>query len=189
MNKLEEARRRGYLMSANQEDEDAWYAECGRKNLDCLIVSTRRGGGLRLDCYVESSHAMTDVAYDEVCLLLKRINQNGSRGRSPLRNCSEFSLEFQRDDLDFVLGEAREILLRDRTPARREEIAHRTAPRSGMALVINPEGLWGDHRPDEEVYIQEIANLPGHCLVVKNGHLPLLGLPLSHFRLLAEPDV
>ena len=33
MNKLEEARRRGYLMSANQEEEDAWYAECARKKL------------------------------------------------------------------------------------------------------------------------------------------------------------
>lgn len=56
----------------------------------------------------------------------------------------------------------------------------------GMAKCINNEGL---AIPEGCVaYIREIPNMPGHCIVLRDGEAPLVGYHLDRFQLLKEDD-
>ena len=62
-------------------------------------------------------------------------------------------------------------------------------PAEGMARCISNEGMADDLEVGETVYLREIPNMGGHCVVLRNGKMPLVGYHLDRFELLDEDDV
>jgi hypothetical protein len=62
-------------------------------------------------------------------------------------------------------------------------------PAEGMARCISDEGMRGDLKIGEVVYIREIPNMRGHCVILRNERMPLVGYHLDRFELLDEDDV
>ena len=51
------------------------------------------------------------------------------------------------------------------------------------ATGIEASLIEGDH-----VYIKEIPNMPGHCIVFQHGQNPLIGIHIERFRILSEDE-
>lgn len=58
----------------------------------------------------------------------------------------------------------------------------------GLARCIDNEGLEDLLEPNEVVYVQEIPNLRGHCIILANGRYPIVGYHLDRFRFVFEYD-
>jgi len=56
----------------------------------------------------------------------------------------------------------------------------------GMAKCICNEGMERVLARGEVVYIKEIPNMRGHCFVIRDKRLPLVGYHLERFELLKE---
>ena len=41
----------------------------------------------------------------------------------------------------------------------------------------------------DRVYIKEISNMPGHCIVFQTGQPPLIGIHIERFRILSQDEV
>ena len=59
-------------------------------------------------------------------------------------------------------------------------------PAEGMARCISNEGMADDLKVGEIVYIREIPNMGGHCVILRNNEMPLIGYHLDRFELLDE---
>ncbi len=165
-----------------------WQQECFSNNQDCLIVSGQ-GGERRLSCYVHPSHQLSDVAYQELKDAFQRWNvDSGAMGSWQTSAQFEFTLP-AAPPIEEIVDDIRELLRRDRTPRRRVERQRHEAPREGMALALDLSELWEGHLPQERVYVLEMDGRPGRCVVFKHLLPPLVDLPLSSFRILAEVDV
>ena len=58
-----------------------------------------------------------------------------------------------------------------------------------MARCMCNDGMEGDLQIGEVVYLREIPNMPGHCVLLRNKRAPLVGYHLDRFQLLSEDDV
>jgi hypothetical protein len=61
-------------------------------------------------------------------------------------------------------------------------------PAEGMARCICNDGMEGDLKVGEVVYLREIPNMGGHCVILRNRKMPLVGYHLDRFQLLDESD-
>ena len=59
----------------------------------------------------------------------------------------------------------------------------------GLAKCLDSAGIEKKIKKGEVVYIKEISNMPGHCVVIKTGKLPIVGYHLDRFRLLSKDEV
>lgn len=75
-----------------------------------------------------------------------------------------------------------------RRKAKDPEQEQRSFPAEGMARCISNEGMENDLNVGEVVYIREIPNMGGHCVVLRNMKVPLVGYHLDRFELLKEDD-
>ena len=62
-------------------------------------------------------------------------------------------------------------------------------PAEGMARCVSNEGMAGDLKVGEIVYLREIPNMGGHCVILRNEKMPLVGHHLDRFELLDDDDV
>ena len=58
----------------------------------------------------------------------------------------------------------------------------------GRARVLYNDGVKRDLKVGEIVYIREIPNMRGHCVVLRNRKAPLVGYHLDRFELLTDDD-
>lgn len=56
----------------------------------------------------------------------------------------------------------------------------------GMAKCVNNKGI--ALPVNSIVYIREIPNMPGHCIVLRDGEFPLVGYHTDRFRILEEDE-
>ena len=56
----------------------------------------------------------------------------------------------------------------------------------GMARCIDNEGI--SLELNAIVYVREIPNMPGHCIILASHSLPLVGYHLDRFVLLSDED-
>lgn len=178
------ASRRGWLMCSTQEQRQAWFEDCRRRQADCICVwSTEKG--FFLDCLVWEGAPLSELGYAEIGELFNGWKLGGYTFGDDWDNSSQFSAELPAGaNLDEFIAEVRSCLARDRTAKRRAELSHNLAPREGMALARSAENLWEGHRLSDPIYVLELADSPGRCLVLKHLHPALLNLPLDQFRFL-----
>lgn len=58
----------------------------------------------------------------------------------------------------------------------------------GMARCQSNEGMVRDLKVGDIVYVKEIPNMRGHCVVLRNKRVPLIGYHLDRFQVLAEAE-
>ena len=58
-----------------------------------------------------------------------------------------------------------------------------------MARCVSNDALENDLRVGEVVYLREIPNMSGHCVILRDKKLPLVGYHLDRFEMLSEDDV
>ena len=61
-------------------------------------------------------------------------------------------------------------------------------PAEGMARCICNAGMEKELRIGEVVYLREIPNMGGHCVILRNMKLPLVGYHLDRFEILSEDE-
>jgi len=59
----------------------------------------------------------------------------------------------------------------------------------GLAECIDCDGVGRLVKKGEVVYIREIPNMKGHCIILKNAKTPLVGYHIDRFRLLKDSEV
>jgi hypothetical protein len=59
----------------------------------------------------------------------------------------------------------------------------------GMAKCINNQGMETLLQNGQVVFVREIKNMRGHCIVLRNQEHPLVGYHLERFELLNEDEV
>ncbi|MGO8752490.1 MAG: hypothetical protein ACLQNE_41655 [Thermoguttaceae bacterium] len=72
-----------------------------------------------------------------------------------------------------------------------EEAANRHRPpfpAEGMARCICNDTMQGELEVGEVVYLREIPNMGGHCVILRNKKPPLVGYHLDRFELLDEDE-
>lgn len=172
---LERARNRGYLRigsaRADERLEEEWVVWCREKGRDCLVVQSH-GDTVSLRVEVCPRHPLSPLAQQEL---------NGLMQRAPGGFCQagEFALEgLPRRELNAWLRQVQDLLARDRTgrlvPEPLAEGRARCTDNTGYEDVLEVGDL---------VYLRELPNLPGYCLVVRHLDAPLLGLPCDRFEL------
>jgi hypothetical protein len=62
-------------------------------------------------------------------------------------------------------------------------------PAEGLARCMYNDGMEDDLQIGEVVYLREIPNMGGHCIVLRNKKVPLVGYHLDRFQLLSEDEV
>lgn len=86
---------------------------------------------------------------------------------------------------DDLISELNTVYLEDQTEERQRMIeAYWPTPAEGMARCLCADGLDADIAEGDVVYVREIPNMLGHCIVLKNGAPPLVGYHLDRFELL-----
>lgn len=58
----------------------------------------------------------------------------------------------------------------------------------GMARCVSNAGIEADLQIDEVVYLREIPNMRGHCIILRNNKPPLVGYHLDRFQMLREDE-
>jgi hypothetical protein len=61
-------------------------------------------------------------------------------------------------------------------------------PTEGMARCTCNDGIEDDLQIGEVVYLREIPNMAGHCVILRDKKAPLVGYHLDRFELLAENE-
>jgi hypothetical protein len=61
-------------------------------------------------------------------------------------------------------------------------------PAEGLARCLCNKGMERDIRVDDVVYVREIPNMPGHCVVLRNKKPPMIGYHLDRFEILDEDE-
>jgi hypothetical protein len=56
----------------------------------------------------------------------------------------------------------------------------------GLAECLYNDGIENFVQVGEVVYVREIPNMQGHCVVVANGKPPIVGYHLDRFRILPQ---
>ena len=56
----------------------------------------------------------------------------------------------------------------------------------GLAKCTYNDGMEDDLSVGEIAYVREIPNMPGHCIILRTGKLPLVGYHLDRFELVQE---
>jgi len=152
--------------------------------MDCITVE-RTGSGFQLRCIVWEEQPLSEIGFSELEDLFGRL-ESPAFSLSDEANCSEFEVAFPNGvNLEELVEDVRSCLRRDRTSRRRAELHYNSAPREGMAVALELQGLWPEHRLDAPVYVLEIANRPGRCIVMKHLQPTLVDLPLAQFRILS----
>ena len=191
------ARTRGWLRpEGSPEDQErqgwAWYFHCRENHLDSIVAQSG-SAGTRIEVEVAGPHQLSSLAYQELQELMSLRGLDGSWGGTP----SEVSLEGGSQlDLSELVRQIQEILRRDRTPERGVHlqnlfggVVEGMALVEGMAVVVDPNGLWDDLEAKDRVYIRQIPGRPGRCIALRHNSPPLVDLPLEKFRILADCDV
>ena len=62
-------------------------------------------------------------------------------------------------------------------------------PAEGMARCTCNDGMEHDLQIGEVVYLREIPNMGGHCVILRNKKTPLVGYHLDRFELLDKDEV
>lgn len=181
------SRKRGWLLWVNDEQSAAWQQECFSNGRDCFVVRKTED---RTSVWVgiQPGHQLSDIGHLELKELLRGYDTDlWSSGLEA--TASEFRFDLPSSGaLPESLDDIRELLLRDRTHRRRVERQHQPGLVEGLAIAVDCTGLWEDHPPRGQVYVLEMEGRPGRCVVFKSFCPPLVDLPLSSFRLLAERD-
>lgn len=176
------ARRRGYLrIGASRAEEslvDEWAAWCRQRSLDVLVVQRRRGASVRLRVEVDPRRPLSFLGQQETRDLLARAPDGEVRGGLLVLDGLEGPA------VSYWIREVRELLARDRTPERALRVEE-VLPRSleGQALCVDNTGYEEILEVGDRVYLRELPNAPGRCLVVREREGCLLGVPTERFRL------
>ena len=56
----------------------------------------------------------------------------------------------------------------------------------GLAKCVSNQGMEKDLSIGDIVYVREISNMRGHCVVLRNKKSPLVGYHLDRFEVLKE---
>lgn len=174
---LERARRRGYLRLGPTGDrrlEEEWAAWCHEAGCDFLVARVR-GGSASIHLEPAARRPLSPMAQQEMDELVRRARRGSRRG-------GEVRLEgLPEEQLTGWLREVQDLLARDRTVERGRQLAGGLA--EGRARCRDNTGYEDVLEVGDEVYLREIPNAPGRCLVVGDRSDPLLGVPLDRFEL------
>lgn len=177
---VKKALRKGWFCAkgepkARQRQMSAWELVCYDNRADYVCFEEREDG-VWLDVHKFSRVPLSRIFFEEEKELLKRWKLK-SLERIRLRE--GLNLEKLAED---ILA----LYARDRTVERTAEL-QRTA-HEGMAEAVDGTRYWDDVKPGQHAhaYIIPIAGKPGRCVVLRHQHLPLVDVPLEHFRLLDE---
>jgi hypothetical protein len=58
----------------------------------------------------------------------------------------------------------------------------------GMARCVFNAGMEKEIQLNDVVYVREISNMRGHCVILRNKKLPLIGYHLDRFELLKDEE-
>ncbi|HEY4003376.1 MAG TPA: hypothetical protein VGO93_31200 [Candidatus Xenobia bacterium] len=180
---MQEAEARNFLwLEGPQEEQNRldiiWMRWCRERRLPC-IVATLDGDFARVLFKPRPGQTLTEIGEERV----RTIFRDYEPGITEERDWRPGNLVVATR-VEEVVARLQEECETDAQPERLQEVAARyPLGLEGMAVCIDNEGIEHDMEIGDSVYVREIPNMRGHCVVLRDGQPPLVGWHLSRFRL------
>ena len=180
-----QAKEQGYLRYdeplKNAYSVEIWWEErCSAEGVPTIQAVRREDEEkLCLSLTLPPGVRFSPYAYEKLSDLLERYSDSYST------DAKGVSITVESASLDAIIAELTAVYLEDQTEERRKLIeSYWSSPLEGMARCLCADGLGKDIAVGDVVYVREIPNMLGHCIVLKNGAQPLVGFHLDRFELL-----
>lgn len=160
--------------------ESWWEERCFEEKVPTILVVRRQGEEkLSLSFTLPPGVRFSPYAYEDLPGILERYSD------SYATDAKSVGISVDPSSFDALIAELSAVYLKDQTEERRRLVeSYWSSPVEGMARCLSADGLGDDIAEGDIVYVKEIPNMLGHCIVLKNGVQPLIGLHLDRFELL-----
>lgn len=178
--KLERAESQGYLaVGSDTEDEllKAWWQRC-RDTGRLFSLEVERIPGHPCQVTLRTlEKALSLKAIGELALV-GTLFERGWSMDTGAPDCIVWEIE--RRYLSMAVELISRLMGHER---RRVELNAAYFPAEGLAVCVDNEGMEHLLKLGETVYLRELPNMRGHCLILAEGRHPIFGYHLERFRM------
>lgn len=189
---VEEAHRRNFLLLKGSQERKHWIriAWVGEKvsRGECAITIEPTGRKFaQFSVQLPRTKRISPIGYNEIH---EWIHSMAGKNFDVRFDSQHFSAHpVQLEQACQRAPELIPIIERDQSDARKLELAQMfPGCAEGMAKCVNNEGMEHELELDEVVYVRQIPNMLGHCVVLRNNKPPLVGYHLDRFQVLYDYD-
>jgi hypothetical protein len=183
---LQEARSRNYLQNyqTSSRVDLAWMDLCKSEGRPCITVSQ---SWLKSQVEVELSmppgQRISYLGDDEIHVLLRGFLHKRHEHMSWSHHDFSFG-PVRAKRIEILVPQLLELIAKDQSDARKRELELTyPGPVEGMATCTNNECMEQVLEVGAVYYIREIPNMRGHCVILRDGQLPMVGYHLDRFEL------
>ena len=184
-----QAKAQGYLSYAepltNAYLIEIWWQERCEAAAVPIVTVVRPEGKTERDFAftLPSGIRFSPYAYEELPGVLERYSD------SYATDSKSVGISVASAKVESLIDELTAVYLKDQSEERLKLMEeYWPSPVEGMARCLCADGLSEDIAVGDVVYVREIPNMLGHCIVLKNGFMPMVGYHLDRFELLYPYD-